>query len=368
MFDPNTKLFCHRRVRTAEGLVREGASPRYTMITLLGLLECAAAGMAVPFDVENILDALLADLTWIEGVGDLGLLLWLSASASSRHLGKLCASIDIKDALHRFADAREGSTTEVAWFLAGLSHAIMADAHCRDKFAGVAFQTYELLMRNQGKGGIFGHLAKGRTLKAALRSHIGCFADQVYPIYALTRFGEAFDKQASFAAAYNCAESICRLQGKLGQWWWHYDSNTGEVLGKYPVFSVHQDGMAPMALFALSDATGWDFRGPVYRGLQWITGANELEYDMQHWSDDMIWRSIHRGSKYKTYLAGALRSFGYGGKVKLLEQLRVRFECRPYHFGWLLFAFATRQASKPRSANGNEPGVTQIYQTKWSPL
>ena len=68
-----------------------------------------------------------------------------------------------------------------------------------------------------------------------------------------------------------CANAICNLQGPLGQWWWHYDSMTGRVAERYPVYSVHQHAMAPMALFAAQDACNADFREPNLQraGVDW---------------------------------------------------------------------------------------------------
>ena len=67
----------------------------------------------------------------------------------------------------------------------------------------------------------------------------------------------------------------------MGQWWWHYDSLTGNVFQRYPVYAVHQHGMAPMALFALADAARLDFSQSICNGLAWIYGGNnELAVDL----------------------------------------------------------------------------------------
>ena len=42
------------------------------------------------------------------------------------------------------------------------------------------------------------------------------------------------------------ASASCRVPH--GQWWWHYDVRDGSVVERYPVYSVHQHAMAPMAL------------------------------------------------------------------------------------------------------------------------
>lgn len=348
MFNPETRLFCYRRKLTSMGMVCEGASHRYTIIALLGLLRCEAAGMRVPVDISSVLQRLLEDLVWIDGIGDLGLLLWLCAEASNDHLYNLRSSIDLNDAVTRFRDAREGKTTEVSWLLAGIAHAALAAPGERSKLQGVASHLYEVVKRNQGPQGIFGHLARRRTLAGTLRRDIGCFADQVYPIYAMARYAEAFEEKPALEAAGRCADAICRLQGPLGQWWWHYDSLTGQVFGKYPVFSVHQHGMAPMALFALGDVTKRDWTGAVYKGLQWISGANELEWDQRERTNQIIWRDIHPGKERTRYLASALAMIGYQGSFGSAANLRINFECRPYELGWLLFAFAGRDAALSR--------------------
>src|SRR5208337_2321146 len=140
----------------------------------------------------------------------------------------------------------------------------------------LAVETYHRLIENQGDHGFFGHLNTKRSLAGRLRGQIGSFADQLYPIYALSKFATSFHVKEPLALALECAKAICRAQGKLGQWWWLYDSRTGRVLSRYPVYSVHQHGMAPMGLFALQEATGQNFTEAIYRGLQWVYGTNEL--------------------------------------------------------------------------------------------
>ena len=138
--------------------------------------------------------------------------------------------------------------------------------------------------------------------------------------------------------AMQCASAICRLQGPLGQWWWHYDSVTGRVVERYPVYSVHQHAMAPMALFAAQEACNADFHEQIYKGLAWIRGANELQQDIQDKSSGVIWRCI-RPLKSTSYFR---RVFDLGGQDRTIGTLRILHECRPYEFGWLVYAFAGR--------------------------
>src|SRR5207248_880072 len=143
-------------------------------------------------------------------------------------------------------------------FLAGISHLKLAGFSSLPELTDLAVRAWRLLEANRGPHGLFGHQAV-RGVFGTLRGRIGTFADQVYPIYALTRFAQAFGEAKALACAVDCAEAICRLQGPLGQWWWHYDSRTGRVTSKYPVYSVHQDAMAPLALLPLGEIGARDF-------------------------------------------------------------------------------------------------------------
>src|SRR5271170_3407055 len=118
MFDADKQLFCHRLVRTEQGIVREGLSPRYTIMTLLGLREMELAGMESSLDTQAIFASFIRDTTWIQGIGDLGLLIWLTAIFDPARLDGLFSTFQSEAALDRFSDAREARTMELAWFLA----------------------------------------------------------------------------------------------------------------------------------------------------------------------------------------------------------------------------------------------------------
>jgi hypothetical protein len=107
----------------------------------------------------------------------------------------------------------------------------------------------------------------------------------------------------------------------------------------YPVYSVHQQGMAPMALIAAEEATGHSFQEPIYKGLRWITGANELGEDMRDMSQNLIWRCIYPQGKHSKYL-NMIRSFvGIPSGKFSATDLKILYEDRPYELGWLLYAF-----------------------------
>lgn len=346
MFRPDRNLFCHRLRRTRQGLVKEGVSHRYTLMTLMGLSKAEAAGFGSPIDINAVLNSLRRDTHWVKNAGDLGLFLWTCAIVSPASLPQITAEFDLETALDRYPDTRERRTMELAWFLAGLSHMRLASHPSLPDFTKLALKTYHLLKRNQGRYGTFGHLSTRGSSIGAFRGRIGSFADQVYPIYGLCKFGQAYRVSEALHEAKECADAICRLQGPLGQWWWHYDSKTERVVSKYPVYAVHQDGMAPLALLALSEPTGQDFSRPIFKGLEWISGNNELKIDLRDFENNLVWRSLYQ-NKPRAYMSAAQGLLGLSGSS---TGLKIKYEDRPYHLGWVLYALA-QLAGSCRHAN-----------------
>ena len=341
MLDPDQQLFCYRMVKTPQGLRREGISRRYTLITLMGLHRLERSGGASPIPLQPILEGLLADTSWVDNLGDLGLLLWLCALAVPDRCAQVADRLAIRHALLRYPDAQQARTMELAWFLTGLCHWALALPAEGEMLTGIAFEARRRLHRNLAACAVFPHMARGTTLAGRLRWWAGSFADQVYPIYAFTKFAQAWSSPVAQRLALDCARAICRAQGARGQWWWHYDaSNAGrvEIVDAYPVFSVHQHGMAPMVLFEAGEAFQQDFTPWIYKGLDWIDANNELHFPMADGS--LIWRGIERAS-YRRYW-DALFNRPAAGEERSAKDLRVIFECRPYELGWLLYAWAGR--------------------------
>jgi hypothetical protein len=339
MFVAEKQVFCYRLVRTSKGMVSEGLSPRYTIMTLLGLRELERTGAKTPFDTNAIYASFSKDMSWIHGAGDLGLFIWLTAVFAPEQLDDLFRRCNLETALDRYVDAREARTMEMAWFLTGLSHAALAVPEKQSSLRPLADRAFQMLEKNQGKSGYFGHLSTSKSLAGFLRGGIGSFADQVYPIYAMSKFAVAFHLEAPSKLALRCANAICQAQGELGQWWWLYDSKSGRISSKYHVYSVHQQGMAPMALIAAEEATGQSFQEPIYKGLRWIYGANELGEDMRDLPTNLVWRCIYPEQKYGKY-KNVLRSMlGMPSAEFSAAELKILYEDRPYELGWLLYAF-----------------------------
>jgi hypothetical protein len=347
MFDNDKKLFCHLIRKTEEGVICDGSSLRYTMITLLGLKRYEQCFGSSPISIPMVFNEVLNKSASIGYAGDAGLLLWLTAMVAPERINEVYSMLDIIKSWKNYPDATKGMTTELSWLLTGLCYAMLKGDQHLPGLTDTSTEVFDRIKANYGGKGIFRHQHR-KTLTGALRGNIGCFADQVYPIYAFSLFTETHKNSEALTMIEQCGESICELQGNYGQWWWHYDAKTGKTAGRYPVFSVHQYGMAPMALFASTKRTGIDYEAPIYKGLEWIFGKNELGIDMRDSDRNSIWRNFHQ-KKWRQRRELLLSIAGTFSHEEAPAALEILHECRPYSLGWLLYAFADKVVKKPRN-------------------
>ncbi|MDD5532125.1 MAG: hypothetical protein PHC52_04970 [Syntrophales bacterium] len=336
LYDKERGLFCFRAARGREGLFREGASVRYTLISLLGIQAARDRGMETVLNPADFVSRLAAMIRK-EETGEAGLLLWLCAKSCPDMLGEVYRRLHPETVWRTCHLSGEFFTMEMSWFLTGLAYASRAGGRCRN--TGLMDEVFRKVRDYYGNEGIFGHQTGG-SLMNRLRGAIGNFADQVYPIYAFAQYGKEAGNAEAVEIAVKCARTICAHQGPRGQWWWHYDMRTGRVVSRYPVFSVHQDAMAPMALCAAGKASGENFESEIERGLIWITGENELDREMIDARLNLVWRSIYKRKKmWMLEAALSLARLPGAGRV-FPSSFRLQEECRPYHLGWILYAFA----------------------------
>lgn len=292
---------------------------------------------------EEFTGLLVQKLPEVTNLGDAALIAW--AAAESGH-PKLSDALD-----HVAALDGDGPkyTVEAAWVLSALA----AARGTLDVEQRLAAARVRLLRARTGGGPLFAH-ATGPGLVPWYRAHISCFADQTYPLQALARAHASGDDREALAAADACAARICALQGAGGQWWWHYDARRGTVVEGYPVYSVHQHAMAPTALFDLADAGGTDFRPAIRRGLRWMDAPAELgpAAGPDGAAGPLIldglgvtWRKVYRGDPKKAVRAarGLATRAVPGARLSVLDRFyrpaAVDRECRPYEFGWMLYAW-----------------------------
>jgi hypothetical protein len=232
------------------------------------------------------------------------------------------------------------------------------DAGAAERIAEFAFRALADLHRPQSS--LFARHDRPGFLNT-VSGRVACFANQIYPLLALACRAEGgCEKSARLAE--QLLTKLLSLQGPLGQWWWLYDAQSGEVVERYPVFSVHQDGMAPMALLAAARALGCDLSATIDRTVQWIYGHNELHQDMVLREHGLILRDIHPRGAGRLTRAAQAAAWSAGWRSRNDERPRhfvVNRECRPYHLGWILYAagLAMRQINRRKMAALQEATV-----------
>ena len=273
--------------------------------------------------------------------GGIGLALW--AGSASRAALPLALLAEAGLTPHGLEQAIPGLTTmEVAWLVSGLLH---ADEATLRSTRGVALR--ELECRLERGAMVFRHASAAAPLRHRLRGRIANFADQVYPLQALAFAAIALGDTGCRVLADRCSARLVAAQGPLGQWWWHHDAATGQVAERYPVYSVHQHSMAPMALRCLALAGGSDHATAAVRSRAWLQ-ANELGFDMVEPASGVIWRSVERD---ESPLLGRLRHarmlVGQRTPERATPRFRLNREIRPYEWGWLLYATAIEGGPAP---------------------
>jgi hypothetical protein len=340
--DAGQFVFCVRKAD--RGVLREGLSDRYTAITIIGLAgesPEAFQGILGGASLAEVATSLVARTESSQQLGDLALTAWAGAltGCDTARLWERILTLGADSATH--------PTVDVAWTL---SAATIDQTACASGLAGRLAR--RLLDAAAPVSGMFPHHL-GEV--SSQRDHVSCFADLVYPTLALAQYGEAAGDPSAVAAAARCADTMCRLQGPAGQWWWHFDYRTGRVLEKYPVYAVHQDAMAPMALFAAARAAGTDYSDAISRGLAWLWRAPELDgRSLVDHDEDLIWRKVARRepAKLSRYLQAAVSRVSSNLRAPGLDPIfpptAIDYEDRPYHLGWLLYAWpAARAAAWP---------------------
>ncbi len=311
----------------------------HSLISLLGISNYKES-VNIDFGVSK--DYIFKTVIKRGGLRELSLLLWLLAkdndSRSDILFRKICAL-----PAHVIINAE---TMEVAWLLTSLVfYARQTGLEKSGKTMDVVLQHFK--KRFNCDTGLFLHRSRNSFFSNFdIRFDIANFADQIYSIYAFALHFELKRDEESLRISEQCADKICFLQGKQGQWWWHYDVPHGIVIQKYPVYSVHQDSMAPFALMELNKASRKDYSSAISLGLRWLFAENELNIELVNEEKSYVRRGIQR----KRYLAKLINVRTLVFKIMNINCLldyydQPKFLCRmnweySYHLGWILYAYS----------------------------
>lgn len=315
----------------------EGENLRYASIVALGLAQLPEDAQVAVLSGSTAATLVKANASRAVGSADPGAVA-LAAWATAETLHDTPV-----DLLTRLAEVLSSGaavpTVDLSWILtAALASGPGHQAE------SIIDQARRRLVDGQGADGLFPHVLPASDF-SRWRAHVGSFADQVYPLQALARLHAARGDQDALERANRTAQRICDLQGTAGQWWWHYDSRDGSVVEPFPVYSVHQHAMAPMALLELVEAGGQDHLDSVRRGLGWLDDHPEVPAALVAEQQGVIWRKVGRREPPKAVRAvsamtTAIRpGFHLPGLDAAFPPSKVDYECRPYELGWLLYAW-----------------------------
>jgi hypothetical protein len=338
-----------RRGRQDDGgrwtAVPEGRSVRYAAIVALGAATLPEEGQRAALKgatARDVTERLIRRLPEVTGLGDAGLICW--AAAETGHKDLELALGRLTEIESRLAVDDQVYTVEAAWALAALVAVAVAGG---DKGDARLARWRGRLLSGLARDRLYRHVlgpASG-PLVPWYRAHVGCFADQVYPLQALARLHALTGDGAALAAAEQVAAGICAAQGAEGQWWWHYDARSGHVVEGYPVYSVHQLSMGPMALLDLADAGGRRHLDEIVLGLHWMTERPETDEPLVVPELGLTWRKAARDDPHKLVRGtrAAATLLRQGSRLTVLDRVyppvAVDRECRPYELGWLLYAW-----------------------------
>jgi hypothetical protein len=251
--------------------------------------------------------------------------------------------------------------------LAGLSHASVRLPHLRGAAQSLGRQWAATLeARFVSHAGLFAATVPGELRADPAHRFVTSFASQVYAVVGMTEHVLATSTAAP-DSVFDAANTVSRAQGPLGQWWWMYSARTGHVLEGYPVYVVHQDAMAVMALAALARLGERSNLGALESGLKWLNGDNELKgplvFDDPPWFHRAIQRhrshadgygGMSRANHVRVVLSSAMgsapRATGKRGRG-----FEVLTEDRPYHLGWVLLAAHLVRAMPSQGSTAAHP-------------
>jgi hypothetical protein len=345
MLDSASGLFPQKAVWTSNGPHPIGTNVLYSAMSAIGIQMDSHDEKTRMVDLESTLDALYERaLRRSSSLSALAATIWALAVAGDDRTNLLLQIIQ-----RRFR-ASMSSSMELGLVLSALAAFIEAFPGSRSEPATTAVAAqHELVNRFSDSSQLFRGSSAALRPRRAAHLKMTSFASQVYPIHGLAHFARSAETSPP-TQILRAADRLVEMQGPLGQWWWLYSPSTGAVVEGYPVYAVHQDAMAFMALAPLQNLGLRSYRRELAGGLQWIFGDNELGTSLADFERVFISRCIQRkggdadgplGMSRSQHRRALLASWGFASSAASEprpQELEILQECRPYHLGWLLYA------------------------------
>lgn len=360
MFDRERGLFSHKTIAPQGRYVNWEPNVLYSAVSLVGILRQRRRDADGVVPVGVALDGLYRACSERLRPGEMANFVWAATLAGDRRGAEM---------LERLAAVAPGScpSGELGQVLYGLVRGADAYEDGRDRAVAAARAAANELLERFSPGAEVFRTSPRRRLprRELLEAGLTSFAAQVYPLHGLAALS-LYTGEAPAPALSRVAGRIVEAQGPLGQWWWIYSSRARVVLEGYPVYSVHQDGMAFLGLVELERLGLGSFLEPLALGLDWVFGANELGVGLVRREPPLVHRCIQRsgsdadgaygvskGNLWRVLRRSLAPQLSGDVTAAAPERLEVLEECRSYHLGWLLYADSLVQEAESRQANGS---------------
>jgi len=348
-------IFCHRLLGSK--LQKEGENPFYTLMAIIGLAKAREKGLKSSFVPEDLFQNVLNNFATTDYLGFWSYALWAASVLENENINSIIIQCEklFKNLINK---KKPIPSMETAYLLYAICEYLTKQ---KDQnvmmFAKEVFQA--LIKTFHETSGLFSfttRISRKNIVMMRINQNLGSFASQINSIMALSKYYQISHNKIALEKARKCANVICTFQGELGQWWWIYNVKKGFVVEEYPIYSIHQDGVAIVSFLELQKSLGESlYEKNLKKGLQWLEGQNELKIKMYDEKNKIIWRAIQRkenpssqktgpwglGKKsyFKMQLAGLLNS-SIVKKFPLPDKYELLLESRPYHNGWVLLAWS----------------------------
>lgn len=337
-------------LQTADGLFRAApeidpgsddahgsSSLRAGAIVLLGLLRADEEGLEHPFSTGALRTRVLGDLAGPDaGPGELGLALWAESRADGGAVNEITGLIAGKlgKGFERMPLKR------LSWLVSGLTEASTR--------VGGGPQLDSLL--EQAEGALVARSVAATGFMSDHHHRIGGgmtpVSGQFHALTALCQLERAGRGGATGDSARGLLSALLKVQREDGSWPGIVDPMRGEAAALYPVFTVTQVALAPIAL-RISRETGLpgEIESASSAGIDWANGRNRLGFDLVHENEARLDRGImpkrRPGAVSRSFTSAARRLRG-----RLPEPDRSDLILDPdlssEDLGWVLEAWAGR--------------------------
>ena len=335
---------------------------RYSITCLLGIKAARDRGVhhSLTDDVGVVIERFMRRYAnAVSRPADIGLLLVLMSACGADHAGARACLSRIRD-LNRVRDPRS-TIQDLSWMLWGAARAARASVIGANQVASSIFERIVTDYVIEPSG-----LPEHRPVR--WRSGIVSFGAVSYYLRALAEYlRDTADPDAKKIYGHALASTL-RTQRPDGAWPWLLSAKRGTVLQVYPIYSVHQLGMAPLFLTAAIEMKALNDREPIERGISWLLRGQLAGHPMFELSPFFMYRALERRDvwpRLQRFARATRASSGEASDDNGIPRLRINRVSHSYEWGWLLFADNDRVridelagvGGRAEAAIGNRGGV-----------